>query len=250
MAFSGTESFFDSQLTRALCANAYATVNIVFALFLGVFVGYERAFRGRAAGMRTYGLVCMSSCALVVLGAHPEAWFGGQSAENLKYVDPSRIIQGISTGIGFLGAGVIMRDGFNISGLTTAASIWTVATIGVLVGIGFYGPATVLAVIAVAFMMWGAKIESMLPGRHAVAITLTFGKAAKVTEEDVARLMREKGYKVADSSFTIDQCDGRTSWRFVAVSRGRHRAATMVKLGDHLRRTEGIDAFTLALARN
>ena len=78
-------------------------------------------------------------------------------------LDPTRVVQGIVTGIGFLGAGVIMRDGMSISGLTTAASIWATAAIGVLVGVGFYPAAILLALLSASLMMWGVKVEARLP---------------------------------------------------------------------------------------
>src|SRR5206468_8146133 len=118
-------------------ANLIIFLNIAGALLLGLLVGYERSYHGRAAGMRTYGLVCMASCALTVVGGYPDHWFGSHGAAT-ALVDPTRVIQGVVTGIGFLGAGVIMRSGLNISGLTTAASIWASSVIGILVGVGFY----------------------------------------------------------------------------------------------------------------
>src|SRR5476651_1387433 len=129
-----------------MATNGVILLNLLGAFALGLFVGYERSYRGRAAGMRTYGLVCMASCALTVITGYPEFWFGGHMA--ITNSDPGRVIQGIVTGIGFLGAGVIMRDGLNISGLTTAASIWAVASIGVLVGIGFYTSAVTMAMLS------------------------------------------------------------------------------------------------------
>ncbi len=233
-----------------IAANINAICNIFGALLLGLLVGYERSYRGRAAGMRTYGLVCMSSCALVVIVGNPEHWYAGHAVESMKYVDPSRVIQGITTGIGFLGAGVIMRDGLNISGLTTAASIWTVSTIGVLVGIGFYGAAITLSIISTGFMMWGSKIENMLPARHAVSITLHFHKDVDLTESDVSRMIHAQGYEVANGSFSINQHNGQYEWRFVAVSHGRRKGATLVKLSESLRHAPGIQDFSIAHARN
>src|SRR5260221_14115295 len=96
-------------------ANLVIVLNFVLALLLGVLVGYERAYHGRAAGMRTYGLVCMVSAALVSIAAYPGLWFGG-SAVGAVGGDPTRIMQGIVTGVGFLGAGMIMKEGFSISG--------------------------------------------------------------------------------------------------------------------------------------
>jgi putative Mg2+ transporter-C (MgtC) family protein len=108
--------------------------------------------------MRTYGLVCMAAAALTVIAGYPTFWFGGQVNSYLAG-DPTRVIQGIVTGIGFLGAGVIMRDGLNISGLTTAASIWTCSAIGIMVGVGF-----------MAF--------SHLPFRHEHDVDIQTGKLA------------------------------------------------------------------------
>src|SRR3981189_3604003 len=121
-----------------VAANGVIFLKLLGALLLGLLVGYERSYHGRAAGMRTYGLVCMASAALTIIGGYPGFWFGGQGGVMVTAADPTRIIQGVVTGIGFLGAGVIMREGFNISGLTTAASIWASSVIGILVGVGFY----------------------------------------------------------------------------------------------------------------
>src|SRR5271154_4035326 len=173
LSFDALAKYWDNP---EISANILIFLNILGALFLGLMVGYERSYRGRAAGMRTYGLVCMASCALTVISGYPEFWWSGHMPAVVTAIDPGRIIQGVVTGIGFLGAGVIMRDGVNISGLNTAASIWTVAAIGVLVGVGFYGAAILLALLSTVFMWWGLKIEDLLPGRHAVAVTLHFRK--------------------------------------------------------------------------
>ena len=136
----------------SITTNALILLHLAGALALGLLVGYERAYHGRAAGMRTYGLVCMASAALTILAGYPELWYGGHGGV-LAPVDPTRIIQGVVTGIGFLGAGVIMREGFNISGLTTAASIWASSAIGILVGVGFYLAAMGLAFFAGMIMI-------------------------------------------------------------------------------------------------
>src|SRR3954463_1442326 len=90
--------------TTELATNGLILLNITGALLLGLMVGYERSYHGRAAGMRTYGLGCMASCALTLIGGYPGFWFGGDNASLAMAGDPPRIIQGIVTGIGFLGA--------------------------------------------------------------------------------------------------------------------------------------------------
>ena len=235
---------------QELATNLNIIFNLIGALLLGLVVGYERSYRGRAAGMRTYGLVCMSSCALTALAGYPEFWYGGHIVMESGSGGVGRVIQGITAGIGFLGAGVIMRDGMNISGLTTAASIWAVSTIGILVGVGFYGAAITMTTMATLFMMWGSKIENLLPARHAISITLHFTKHFNLTEDDVVRLVYEQGYEVAKGSFSINQRDGKPEWRFVAVSVGKGRSASLVKLSESFRRADGVEDFYIAHARN
>jgi putative Mg2+ transporter-C (MgtC) family protein len=235
---------------QEIAANLNIFLNIGGALILGLFVGYERSYRGRAAGMRTYGLVCMASCALTVLTGDPQYWYGGHTPVAVSAIDPGRVMQGITTGVGFLGAGVIMRDGLNISGLTTAASIWTVAAIGIMVGVGFYGAAIMMSVVATIFMMWGSKLENLLPSRHAVSVSLHFSKDADLTEKDLSKLVHAQGYDVAKGSFSINQRDGRLEWRFVAVSMGKRKGGTLVKLGESLQASHGVQDFQIAHARN
>ncbi len=243
-------TLFDGLVSAEVAANLDVLFKIVVGFFLGLLVGYERSYHGRAAGMRTYALVCMSSCAIVAICGDMGIWFGGMGQDFAKYADPGRAIQGITTGIGFLGAGVIMRDGLSISGLTTAASIWSVSAIGVLVGVGFYGAATGLSVLLAVLMMWGSKIESILPMRHAVSITLIFHRNSALTQEEVTHLIHTQGFEIAGGSFSITHRDGQTEWRFVGVSCGKRKSASLVKLSEMLHRARGIQDFTIVHARN
>jgi len=233
-----------------VATNLVIFMNIFGALLLGLLVGYERSFRGRAAGMRTYGLVCMSSCALIVITGYPQLWYGGHTPAIVNAVDPGRVIQGVCTGIGFLGAGVIMRDGLNISGLTTAASIWTVSVIGVLVGVGFYGAAIPLAVIATIFMMWGSKLEGLLPSRHAIIVTVHFDKDVLPAEENMLKMAHKLGYEIAKGSFSITEREGRHEWKFVAVSKGQHKGRSIIAVSNYLAAAEGIESYQISHARN
>src|SRR3954469_7133893 len=84
-----------------ITANVVILLNLAGALLLGLMVGYERSYHGRAAGMRTYGLVCMASAALTIIAGYPNFWYGGHGA-SVALTDPTRVIQGVVTGIGFL----------------------------------------------------------------------------------------------------------------------------------------------------
>ncbi|MEJ0061875.1 MAG: MgtC/SapB family protein [Alphaproteobacteria bacterium] len=240
--------FADYWTSTELEANLVVFGNLFVALVLGLFVGYERSYHGRAAGMKTYGLVCMASAALTAISGYPHEWFGGHFAVT-GMVDPTRTIQGIVTGIGFLGAGIIMKDGLNISGLTTAASIWAASAIGVLVGVGFYTAGTLLTLLSAGFMMWGGKIEIFLPKRHAISVVLFFKRGYILREEVLYRIASERGFDVAKGTIATIYRDGQQEWQFVAISRGR-KGDSILTWSNALPALEEIESFRLSHARN
>jgi len=232
-----------------LTINIIIFLNLLGALALGLVVGYERTYHGRAAGMRTYGLVCMASAALTVLAGYPTFWYGGQIGSFVG-ADPTRIIQGIVTGIGFLGAGVIMREGMNISGLTTAASLWASSAIGIMVGVGFYPAAILLALLSAVSMMWVSKLENWLPSRPAVAVIMQFKKGFNPEESKINDGVKKYGYQMASGSISISMKDGMIEWKFVAIAMDKDKGASMTALSKVLTESEGVENFFLSPARN
>ncbi len=117
--------------------------HLVTALIAGGIIGLERSFHGRPAGFRTHALVCLASSLLMLVTVYQGKWLPGIPLETVR-TDPTRMAQGIMTGIGFLGAGVIFKEGLSVRGLTTAASIWITAAIGILrekfQSVDHYGP--------------------------------------------------------------------------------------------------------------
>lgn len=223
--------------------------HLLVALFLGLFIGYERTYHGRAAGMRTYALVCMASAALTVISGYPNVWFGGHPF-GAQLVDPTRVMQGIVTGIGFLGAGIIMKDGRSISGLTTAASIWASSAIGIMVGLGFYMPAVVFTLISVFFMMWGLRVESWLPSHPAVSIVLRFRKGYIPTDAVISTTLALHGYAIARGTIAISNHDGQYEWHFIAIAFGRTKGAPLITLSQVIPSIDGIECFQVSHARN
>ena len=128
---------------------------IVAALVAGGLIGLERSHRGRPAGFRTHALVCLASSLLMLVTVYETHWIRVAVGTNLV-LDPTRMAQGIMTGIGFVGAGAIIKEGFTVRGLTTAASIWVAASIGMAVGFAYFGVA-VFATILVAVVLTGLK---------------------------------------------------------------------------------------------
>ena len=235
--------------TAELATNGVILLNLMGALLLGLLVGYERSYHGRAAGMRTYGLVCMASAALTVISGYPEFWFGGHGSE-MAGTDPTRVIQGIVTGIGFLGAGVIMREGFNISGLNTAASIWASLVIGILVSVSMYPSAMGLALLCALWMIFLSKLEAWLPSRHAVAITMRFRQDFMAREDALRAMVMKRGYEIAGGSMAIGSDQGVQEWRFVVIALSKRSGARLADLATELGAFEGIASYQLSHARN
>ena len=235
----------DAEVTT----NIIIFMNLVGALALGLIVGYERSYHGRAAGMRTYGLVCTASAAITVIAGYPHFWYGGHAA-TLVGPDPTRVIQGIVTGVGFLGAGVIMREGFNISGLTTAASIWSSCAIGIMVGVGFYAAAILLTLLSAASMMWISRLEEWLPSRPAIAIVMQFKHSFTPNFEVLRQAALKRGYNIAEGSLSINYKDGKPEWHFVAVAIGKNESAPMPELAQELTNFDGVENYFLSHARN
>lgn len=245
-----TDAFAAYWSGPMLVANFFILLHLVGALLLGLLVGYERSYHGRAAGMRTYGLVCMASAALTVMGGYAHFWYGGVNSAVISNADLSRVVQGILTGIGFLCAGVIMKEGFNISGLTTAASLWSSSVIGILVGVGLYAAAMALALLSAVCMVWVSKLEGWLPSRQAVAITLKFLPGFVPVEAALRAMAHARGYDIAGGTIVIALEQGAYTWNFVAVARSRQKMLPISDLGAEMGQFSGVQSFHLAYARN
>jgi len=231
-----------------LLSNGLIILNVFGAMVLGIVIGYERNYHGHAAGMRTYGLVCMSSAALTVIGGFPAEWYGGANLAHGSFnADPTRVIQGVVTGIGFLGAGVIMKEGFTIRGLSTAASIWATSAIGVIVGIGFY--ATAIFSTLLVFIVMGSfkKLELRLPHRSQLRLTLVYPMDKARNAEDLPGLIAKYGYIVTDLSCASDRAANQFSYDLVLQGMGPHNFFQLV---DILRRVDDVLDFRLSPVRD
>jgi putative Mg2+ transporter-C (MgtC) family protein len=122
-------------------------VRLAIACLLGAVIGFERDIHGRAAGLRTNMLVCMGSALFMLISVSVAEKFSSNPGDPLLRVDPSRIAAQIVTGIGFLGAGAIIKEGFNIRGLTTAACLWVSAGVGMAAGAGYFEMAILVTLI-------------------------------------------------------------------------------------------------------
>jgi len=133
---------------------------LLLACVLGGMIGYERESMNRPAGFRTHILVCMGSALVMLTSEYIFMQYKG-----MTNIDPARLGAQVVSGIGFLGAGTIIREGANVKGLTTAASLWAVSCVGIAAGIGFYGGAIVAALVIYLTLMFLKKFEYNLSRR-------------------------------------------------------------------------------------
>ena len=129
-------------------------LRLVCAMLVGMVIGMEREFTHRPAGLRTHILVALGACAVMITGQLIFAQYKPFGANS----DPARLAAQVVSGVGFLGAGTIMREGVNVKGLTTAASLWAVACLGIAAGGGYYG----VALIGMVLMLITLTVLEML----------------------------------------------------------------------------------------
>ncbi len=132
---------------------------LLIAAVLGGLIGWERERRGRPAGLRTHLLVCVGVTLIMLVSEHIFVQYQGYKQDSILRIDPARIASQVVTGIGFLGAGTIMRFKGSVRGLTTAASLWVVAGVGLAIGSGFILPAIFAAFIAIMTLILLPKVE-------------------------------------------------------------------------------------------
>ena len=183
-----------------------ALLRIVGAAAVGAVLGLERHLHGRAAGLRTNALVCMASALLIVVsrGAALHG-IGGEGHFQLN-VDPSRMAAGIVTGIGFLGAGAILRLRENfIRGLTTAAEIWFIATVGIAIGYGEYVLAAAAAGLALIALVSLHAVERRIRSVVYRTLVVATDAARRAEVEDACRVaLGAEKITVQEVSYAID----------------------------------------------
>jgi putative Mg2+ transporter-C (MgtC) family protein len=193
------------------------------ALVIGALIGLERTFHGRPAGFRTHSLVCIASAILMIVTVYQNRWMTFVEHEAIR-TDPTRMAQGIMTGIGFLGAGVIFKEGLTVRGLTTAASIWVTAAIGILVGIGFWFAALVGAVATLIVLAAFRFVERHMPSEFYAHHTLRFERARCLAEADLRKLVGEHGFTIANLSSRLIESGQHFEYRMTIKSRDRQNA--------------------------
>jgi putative Mg2+ transporter-C (MgtC) family protein len=218
------------------------TSHLIGALFAGGIIGLERSFHARPAGFRTHTLVCLASSLLMLVTLYQWKWLPGMPLDTIR-TDPTRMAQGIMTGIGFLGAGVIFKEGFSVRGLTTAASIWITAAIGILIGVGFYFPAVVATALTLGTLSVFRWIEAKMPSHSYSHHYLRFDRNNAMQEEEVRTLLRSHGFTIANMSYRVSDDGSSFEYRMIIQTTDPGNTST---LADHLRKLERVRSFRVS----
>ena len=223
-----------TELLSALPIGALASrargevlVHLLAALVAGGVIGMERSYHGRPAGFRTHALVCLASSLLMLVTVYQAEWFPG-AADTVR-VDPTRMAQGIMTGIGFLGAGVIFKEGLTVRGLTTAASIWITSAIGVLAGTGQYLPvlyATLLTLGVLSAFRW---LETRMPALKFANHHLRFARGDALGEEAVRELLAAHGFQLYGLSYALTDEGRHFEYRMTIRTRDERNFARLAR---------------------
>ncbi|HXF89501.1 MAG TPA: MgtC/SapB family protein [Xanthobacteraceae bacterium] len=215
---------------------------VLGAVAIGALIGFERTFHGRPAGFRTHALVCIASALLMLVTVYQSQWMTEVPIDFIR-TDPTRMAQGIMTGIGFLGAGVIFKEGLTVRGLTTAASIWVTAAIGILIGIGFWFAAVLGAIATLTVLSLLRFIEMKLPSEFYAHHVISFRRGAVISEEKLRELLGRYGFSIANLSSRLTEGGEMFEYRMVLRSRDPKQAEA---LSQHLRSLPEVIEFRIS----
>jgi len=214
---------------------------LLWALLAGCAIGLERSIHGRPAGLRTHALVCMSSTLLMLLTVYQWELLKGMPLETIR-IDPTRMAQGVMTGIGFLGAGVIMKEKLTIRGLTTASSIWMTAAIGIIIGMGFLAPALYATVLTLVVLSLLGLTERYLPTRRYARLAVSFKHHEKMTKDELYQLITELNISATSPSYELNESNELFQYQLTINTSNKD---AFRRLADSLGLIEAVKSFSI-----
>jgi len=213
-------------------------LRLFLAALLGGIIGYEREINNHPAGFRTHILVSIGSTLIMLISIYGFSNF--LVNESVRF-DPSRIAAQVVTGIGFLGAGTILRQGFNVIGLTTAASLWVVAAIGLAIGSGFYFGAVLSALLVLISLAVLAKLEKLISKKkHFLQLRVTvIDQPGKLGE--IATFLGEKKINVRNVNM-YEEDKGEDDHQLVSIvfSIKAPKYESIPFVVDHIKQIKGV----------
>ncbi len=197
----------------------YETIlRLLLGAIIGGIVGFEREVHGRAAGFRTQLIVCVAAVLIMIISENYYLYL--ERLDPSFRIDPARIAAGALIGIGFLGAGVIVKSGVAIRGLTTAASIWIVSAIGLAIGAGLYLEGVVTTAITITALVLLRKIEKKISILFFKTITVST-PATKNVEETLTSIFLDYGLHIHSINYERNQTKGEFIYNFDVSTRNK-----------------------------
>ncbi len=199
------------------------------AAVLGGLIGLEREVRGRSAGLRTQMLVAVGAALAMIVSLRFATVFGTTVETNLR-IDPARVAYGVMGGIGFLGAGVIMRLGFGVRGLTTAASLWCTAAVGLACGFGMYATAGAAVALALFALKVLRVLDDRLPHHYVKQLTIETPRSPSDASASVRETLANRGIRVMDMALKRRTADATVSLTFTIRLKSYAQLVSLIEL--------------------
>ena len=195
-------------------------VKLVLAAVAGGAVGLEREKHGRPAGLRTHLLVALGACIMMIVSEAFQLKYAAFDGNSAVRMDPGRTAAQIVTGIGFLGAGVIIKEGITVRGLTTAASLWLVAGLGMAFGMGLFIPGAMTTVLALLSLIFLKKLEPIIKKDRYLDLTVT-ARNRPGLQDEIERLFLARGMQITDIRSHVDLLHGEVTFEYVLTQHRR-----------------------------
>ena len=205
---------FDS-LISALC-DADAMLPLLGSVIAGALIGADREFLGKPAGLRTHALVCFASTLMTLVGSRMAEWTVVFPEGTQIVSDMARMPHAILTGIGFLGAGVIFRSGLSVQGLTTAASLWLTASLGIVFGAGLLELATISTAIALVVLVFQRALRRIAPPQPAIRIKVAVNAESSYDGAQLGTLLAAHNLRAGPRSIEYDRAAGLRRYTLLA----------------------------------
>lgn len=211
-------------------------IKLLVAAFAGAAVGFEREKSGRPAGLRTHLLVSVGACLVMVVSEAFFLKYNYLTADSAIRIDPARTAAQIVSGIGFLGAGVIIKEGLSVRGLTTAASLWVVAGLGMAFGMGLFLPGFFATGIVVCSLFFLKKMEPFLKKDRYLKLKVV-GSQRESLYQEIERIFVGRNLRISEFGSTLDLSSGEVSYEFIIT---QHRGRIGRELTAEISRLDGV----------
>ncbi len=202
-------------------------LRLIMAVLLGGVIGMEREMHGRPAGFRTHIVVCLGAAMMIMGAEHYQNYVNPDTV-----FDPNRMAAGIITGIGFLGAGAIMREENVVRGLTTAGCIWFVAGLGIIIGKGLYPMALWGTLLVVVMLVFFRYVESWMSVENYVELTIRMNlENYESIKGRCAEIIRDNEFLIQETRYRVDRVNKEVQLDFVLTySKGKDREGMLMSL--------------------